>query len=71
MIGLHFFSPAQVMRLVEVVGGAASSPDAVATGMQLAKRMKKLLVFTRNAFGFIGKRFRRELLSASSDRARR
>lgn len=56
VIGLHFFSPAQVMRLVEVVAGTATSADALATGMQLAKRMKKLPVLTRNAFGFIGNR---------------
>ncbi|WP_051953766.1 3-hydroxyacyl-CoA dehydrogenase NAD-binding domain-containing protein [Xenophilus azovorans] len=56
VIGLHFFSPAQVMRLVEVVGGAKSSAQALATGVQLTKRMGKLPVLTRNAFGFIGNR---------------
>lgn len=56
VIGLHFFSPAQVMRLVEVVGGTASSSASLATAMQVAKRMKKLPVHTRNAFGFIGNR---------------
>jgi 3-hydroxyacyl-CoA dehydrogenase len=56
VIGLHFFSPAHVMKLVEVVRGAASSPDAVAAGVQLAQAMKKFPVVTGNAFGFIGNR---------------
>ncbi|WP_140636743.1 3-hydroxyacyl-CoA dehydrogenase NAD-binding domain-containing protein [Methylibium rhizosphaerae] len=56
VIGLHFFSPAQVMRLVEVVRGRASSPGALATGVALARRMNKLPVVTGNAFGFIGNR---------------
>ncbi|WP_434615675.1 3-hydroxyacyl-CoA dehydrogenase NAD-binding domain-containing protein [Azospirillum sp. B2RO_4] len=56
VIGLHFFSPANVMRLLEVVRGAASDADALATGLAVAKRLGKLPVLTANAFGFIGNR---------------
>jgi 3-hydroxyacyl-CoA dehydrogenase len=56
VIGLHFFSPANVMKLMEVVRGKASAPDALATGLALGKRLKKLPVLTGNAFGFIGNR---------------
>ncbi len=56
VIGLHFFSPANVMRLLEVVRGAATAPDVLATGLALAKRLHKLPVVTANAFGFIGNR---------------
>ena len=56
VIGLHFFSPANVMRLMEVVRGEATAPDALATGLALGKRLKKLPVLTGNAFGFIGNR---------------
>lgn len=56
VIGLHFFSPAQVMKLVEVVHGRASAADAVATGLAVARRMKKMPVVTGNAFGFVGNR---------------
>jgi 3-hydroxyacyl-CoA dehydrogenase len=56
VIGLHFFSPANVMRLMEVVRGEASAPDALATGLAVGKRLKKLPVLTGNAFGFIGNR---------------
>jgi 3-hydroxyacyl-CoA dehydrogenase len=56
VIGLHFFSPANVMRLMEVVRGAATAPDALATGLAVGKRLRKLPVVTGNAFGFIGNR---------------
>lgn len=56
VVGLHFFSPAQVMRLVEVVRGARTAPDVVATGIAVAKRLGKLPVVSGNAFGFIGNR---------------
>jgi 3-hydroxyacyl-CoA dehydrogenase len=56
VIGLHFFSPANVMRLVEVVRGRVSAPDALATGLAVAKRLRKLPVLTGNAFGFVGNR---------------
>ena len=56
VIGLHFFSPANVMRLLEVVRGAASAPDALATGMAFGRRLGKLPLLTGNAFGFVGNR---------------
>lgn len=56
VIGLHFFSPANVMRLLEVVRGAASAPDALATGMAFGRRLGKLPLHTGNAFGFVGNR---------------
>lgn len=56
VIGLHFFSPANVMKLMEVVRGQASAPDALATGLAVGKRLKKLPVLTGNAFGFVGNR---------------
>ncbi len=56
VIGLHFFSPAPAMKLLEVVRGARSGGDALATGLALARRLKKQVVVARNAFGFIGNR---------------
>ena len=56
VLGLHFFSPANVMKLLEVVRGAQTSADVLATGMALGKTLKKLPVLTGNAFGFIGNR---------------
>src|SRR5262249_2485748 len=56
VIGLHFFSPANVMRLVEVVRGKATSDEVIATSMALAKALKKVGVLVRNGFGFVGNR---------------
>jgi 3-hydroxyacyl-CoA dehydrogenase len=56
VVGLHFFSPAPVMKLLEVVRGAATDAETLATSMALARRMKKTAVVARNAFGFIGNR---------------
>lgn len=56
VIGLHFFSPANVMRLMEVVRGEATAPDALATGLAVAKKLGKLPLLTGNAFGFVGNR---------------
>ena len=56
VVGLHFFSPANVMRLVEVVRGAATAPEVLLTAVEVAKRMGKLPVVTGNAFGFVGNR---------------
>lgn len=56
VVGLHFFSPANVMRLIEVVKGTATAPDVMVTGLDVAKRLRKLPVVTGNAFGFIGNR---------------
>ena len=56
VIGMHFFSPANVMRLVEVISGMYSAPAAVSTGFALARRLGKLPIVANNAFGFIGNR---------------
>jgi 3-hydroxyacyl-CoA dehydrogenase len=56
VIGLHFFSPANVMKLLEVVRGSESRHEVLATGMVLGKRLKKLPVLAGNKFGFIGNR---------------
>jgi 3-hydroxyacyl-CoA dehydrogenase len=56
VIGLHFFSPANVMRLLEVVRGRDTAPETLAAGLAVGKRLKKLPVVTGNAFGFIGNR---------------
>jgi 3-hydroxyacyl-CoA dehydrogenase len=56
VIGLHFFSPAHVMKLLEVVRSRSSSPAAVATGLAVGRQLGKLPVLTGNAFGFIGNR---------------
>ena len=56
VIGLHFFSPANVMRLLEVVRGARTAPDVLATCMQMAKRIKKVAVLSGVCDGFIGNR---------------
>jgi 3-hydroxyacyl-CoA dehydrogenase len=56
VIGLHFFSPAHVMRLLEIVVGAKTAPDVVATGFALAKRLGKIGVRAGVCDGFIGNR---------------
>lgn len=56
VLGLHFFSPAQVMKLLEVVRGTHTAPEVLATGMGLGKTLKKIPVLCGNAFGFIGNR---------------
>ncbi len=56
VIGLHFFSPAHVMKLVEVVVGDRTAPDVTATAFALAKRMGKIAVRAGVCDGFIGNR---------------
>jgi 3-hydroxyacyl-CoA dehydrogenase len=56
VIGHHFFSPANVMRLLEIVRGKATSDQAIVTSMELAKRLKKVGVLAGNCRGFIGNR---------------
>jgi 3-hydroxyacyl-CoA dehydrogenase len=56
VVGLHFFSPANVMRLVEIVRGAATSPQVIATALTLAKRLGKVGVVVGNGPGFVGNR---------------
>jgi 3-hydroxyacyl-CoA dehydrogenase len=56
IVGLHFFSPANVMRLVEIVRGKATSPETLATAMAVAKRLGKVGVVVGNCEGFVGNR---------------
>ncbi len=56
VIGLHFFSPANVMRLLEIVRGAKTAPDVLATCMALAKKIGKVAVVAGVCDGFIGNR---------------
>ena len=56
VIGLHFFSPANVMRLLEVVRGAKTADDVIASSMQLGRTLKKLAVLVGNCDGFVGNR---------------
>jgi 3-hydroxyacyl-CoA dehydrogenase len=56
VIGLHFFSPANVMRLLEIVRGVATGKEVIATSMALARRLGKVGVLARNCRGFIGSR---------------
>jgi 3-hydroxyacyl-CoA dehydrogenase len=64
VIGAHFFSPANVMRLLEIVRGAATSKEVIATCMQLSKTLGKVGVLVGNCRGFVGNRmfgpYRRE-----------
>ncbi|MGI3169545.1 3-hydroxyacyl-CoA dehydrogenase NAD-binding domain-containing protein [Pseudooceanicola sp. C21-150M6] len=56
VLGLHFFSPAHVMRLLEIVQGAKTAPDVLATGFALAKKLGKVGVLAQVCDGFIGNR---------------
>ncbi|HEV8146104.1 MAG TPA: 3-hydroxyacyl-CoA dehydrogenase NAD-binding domain-containing protein [Bryobacteraceae bacterium] len=56
VVGHHFFSPANVMRLLEVVRGKATSKEVIATSMGLAKKLNKVGVLAGNCRGFIGNR---------------
>lgn len=56
VVGLHFFAPANVMKLLEVVRGAKTAPDVLATALALAKAIGKQPVVAGNCEGFIGNR---------------
>ncbi len=56
VLGMHFFSPAHIMKLLEVVRGEATAPDVIATVMALAKKIGKVPVLARVCYGFIGNR---------------
>ncbi|MBK6796146.1 MAG: enoyl-CoA hydratase/isomerase family protein [Acidobacteria bacterium] len=56
VIGHHFFSPANVMRLLEIVRGKATNKEVIATSMALAKKLKKVGVLVGNCYGFVGNR---------------
>lgn len=56
VIGLHFFSPAHIMKLLEIVRGAKTADDVLATCMGLAKKIGKVAVVSGVCYGFIGNR---------------
>ena len=56
VVGLHFFSPANVMKLLEVVRGAKTAPDVLATAMEVGKAIGKVAVVAGVCHGFIGNR---------------
>jgi 3-hydroxyacyl-CoA dehydrogenase len=56
VLGMHFFSPANVMRLLEIVRGRATSFEAIATAMDVGKRIGKVNVVVGNCDGFVGNR---------------
>jgi 3-hydroxyacyl-CoA dehydrogenase len=56
VIGTHFFSPANVMRLLEIVRGKATAKEVIATCMQLSKKLGKVGVLVGNCRGFVGNR---------------
>jgi 3-hydroxyacyl-CoA dehydrogenase len=65
VLGLHFFSPANVMKLLEIVRGEKTAPDVLATALSVAKRIGKVPVVVGVCHGFVGNR----MLSARSDDA--
>src|SRR5260370_3892654 len=73
VIGTHFFSPANVMRLLEIVRGKASGKDVIATCIQLSKKIGKIGVLVGNCRGFVGNRmvgpYRREAQFLAEERA--
>jgi 3-hydroxyacyl-CoA dehydrogenase len=56
VIGLHFFSPANVMRLLEIVRGTKTDKSVIATSMQIGKKIGKVAVLVGNCHGFVGNR---------------
>jgi 3-hydroxyacyl-CoA dehydrogenase len=65
VIGLHFFSPANVMKLLEIVRGSATAKDVIATSMGLGKKISKVPVLVGVCRGFVGNR----MLAARRDQA--
>ncbi|WP_111735825.1 3-hydroxyacyl-CoA dehydrogenase NAD-binding domain-containing protein [Roseovarius amoyensis] len=65
VVGLHFFSPAHIMKLLEVVRGEKTAPEVLATAMALAKRLRKTPVVSRVCDGFIGNRMLNQYLIAA------
>ncbi|MCR9134412.1 MAG: 3-hydroxyacyl-CoA dehydrogenase NAD-binding domain-containing protein [Alphaproteobacteria bacterium] len=66
VLGLHFFSPAHIMKLLEIVVADKTQPDVVATGFALAKRLKKIGVRAGVCDGFIGNRILERYLTLAS-----
>jgi 3-hydroxyacyl-CoA dehydrogenase len=56
VVGHHFFSPANVMKLLEIVRGRATSKEVIATSLKLAKQLNKVGVVVGNCFGFVANR---------------
>ena len=56
VVGMHFFSPANIMKLLEVVRGAKTAPDVLLTAMQIGKKIRKVPVIAGVCHGFIGNR---------------
>lgn len=56
VVGLHFFSPAHIMKLLEIVRGTATEPATLAAARALGDRLRKTSVTVGNAFGFVGNR---------------
>jgi len=56
VLGMHFFSPANVMKLLEVVRAKATAPDALATAAEVGRRLAKVPVVVGVCFGFVGNR---------------
>ncbi|GAC1592481.1 MAG: 3-hydroxyacyl-CoA dehydrogenase NAD-binding domain-containing protein [Candidatus Velthaea sp.] len=56
VVGLHFFAPANIMKLLEIVRGQETSPQTLWTAVKLGKTLRKVAVVSANAFGFIGNR---------------
>ncbi len=56
VLGLHFFAPANIMKLLEIVRGKETSAETLTTGIALGKKLRKVAVVSGNAFGFIGNR---------------
>lgn len=56
VVGLHFFAPANIMQLLEVVRGSKTDAETLVTAMALSKKLRKKGVLSGNAFGFIGNR---------------
>jgi len=56
VIGLHFFSPAHIMRLLEIVRGEQTADDVIVSSLALAKKLKKIGVVVGSCFGFVGNR---------------
>jgi len=59
VLGMHFFSPANVMRLLEIVRGADTAPDVLATALSVARQIKKVPVVVGVSHGFVGNRMLR------------
>src|SRR5947207_15805224 len=59
VLGMHFFSPANVMRLLEVVRGKATAPDVLATALAVGRKLGKVPVVVGVCHGFVGNRMLR------------